>query len=83
MKNINQFWDTEAVQEKMETLQKAQSEFASQFINQGVELQKKQFILFTNLFQNQVEFGKYLFLSVITVINDNTSSNDENKKERK
>jgi hypothetical protein len=65
----------------METLQKAQSEFASQFINQGVELQKKQFILFTNLFQNQVEFGKYLFSSVITVINDNTSSNDENKKE--
>ena len=52
MKNINQFWDTEAVQEKMETLQKAQSEFASQFINQGVELQKKQFPFFTNLFQN-------------------------------
>ena len=83
MKNINQFWDTEAVQEKMETLQKAQSEFASQIINQGVELQKKQFHLFTNLFQNQVEFGKSLFSSVITVINDNTSSNDENKKERK
>mgnify|MGYP002662738834 FL=1 len=83
MKNINQFWDTEAVQEKMETLQKAQSEFASQFIKQVVEWQKKQFILVTNLFQNHVEFGKYLFSSVITVINDNTSSNDENKKERK
>lgn len=80
MKNINQFWDTEAVQEKMETLQKAQSEFASQIINQGVELQKKQFHLFTNLFQNQVEFGKSLFSSVITVMNDNNLHKEKSNK---
>ncbi len=80
MKNINQFWDTEAVQEKMETLQNAQSEFASQIINQGVELQKKQFHLFTNLFQNQVEFGKSLFSSVITVMNDNNLHKEKSNK---
>ena len=66
MKNINQFWDTEAVQEKMETLQKAQSEFASQIINQGVELQKKQFHLFTNLFQNQVVVNPHFRVRVLS-----------------
>lgn len=82
MKNINQFWDTMPSKKKWKHYRRLKVNLPPNLSNQGVELQKKQFILFTNLFQNQVEFGKYLFSSVITVINDNTSSNDENKRKK-
>jgi len=67
----NLFWTSGPAKEKLEELQKAQSEFASKLFNEGSEFQKKQFALITDLVQNQVAFSSQIFSSALNIINDN------------
>ena len=67
----NLFWSSGPAKEKLEELQKAQSEFASKLFSEGSELQKKQFALLSDLVQNQVAFSSQILSSALNVINDN------------
>lgn len=78
--NNKLFWCSETVKTNIEKLQKAQSEFTSQVINQGVELQKKQVLLFNNILQNQFEFGSSILSNAIGVMNDNNIHKEKKKK---
>ena len=59
------------VQETFEEIQKTQSAFVSKFLNSGMELQKKQYELLTNIVQNQIEFSNSLLTGSLNIINDN------------
>ncbi len=59
------------VQETFEEIQKTQSAFVSKFLNNGMELQKKQYELLTNIVQNQIEFSNSLLTGSLNIINDN------------
>ena len=59
------------VQETFEEMQKTQSAFVSKFLNNGMELQKKQYELLTNIVQNQIEFSNSLLTGSLNIINDN------------
>ncbi len=59
------------VQETFEEIQKTQSAFVSKFLNNGMELQKKQYELLTNIVQNQIEFSNSLLTGGMDIINDN------------
>ncbi len=59
------------VQETFEDIQKTQSAFITKFLNSGMELQKKQYELLTNIVQNQIEFGNSLLTGGLNIINDN------------
>ncbi|HRJ11964.1 MAG TPA: hypothetical protein PKW15_01835 [Alphaproteobacteria bacterium] len=59
------------VQETFEDIQKTQSAFITKFLNSGMELQKKQYELLTNIVQNQIEFGNSFLTEGLNIINDN------------
>ena len=67
----NLFWTSGPAKEKLEELQKAQSEFTSKLFNEGSEFQKKQFALLSDLVQNQVAFSSQIFSNALNIINDN------------
>ncbi len=65
------FYNFGNVQETFEEIQKTQSAFVSKFLNNGMELQKKQYELLTNIVQNQIEFSNSLLTGGMDIINDN------------
>lgn len=67
----NLFWNSGAAKERLEGLQKAQSEFVTRLLNEGSEFQRRQFTLLTDLIQNQVAFSSQIFSNALNVINDN------------
>lgn len=60
----------ENAKEKMEEMQKMQTQFVSTMWNKSLELQQKQYALLTSIMQNQVEFGSAIFSGAMNM-NDN------------
>lgn len=67
----------ENAREKLEEIRKMQTQFASRVLNEGIELQQKQYTLFTSIVQNQMEFGRSLFSGALGIINDNLQHSEK------
>ena len=50
----NPLGNFENAREKLEEIRKMQTQFASRVLNEGIELQQKQYTLFTSIVQNHM-----------------------------
>lgn len=72
----------ENAKEKMEEMQKMQTQFVSTMWNKSLELQQKQYALLTSIMQNQVEFGSAIFSGAMNM-NDNLYSSNKSSARKK
>ena len=72
----------ENAQEEFKKIQEHQSSRVSNFLKNGMALQKKQYELMTNLVQNQIEFGNSFFSEALSTINDNVHAAIKEQKNK-
>jgi len=70
----------ETVEEEFKKIQNYQNNLVSKFLDNGIELQKKQYELFTNILQNQLELSSSLISGTLNIFNDNVRGLSKEKK---
>lgn len=70
-KSIMSLENFENAGKKFEEMQRIQARFASQILDESLDIQKKQYTLLVSMVDNQMEFGKMIFTRSMDIMNDN------------